>query len=339
MKKQQVLIPVNRAGTFLLIALALIMSACAPTAAVEEVQEVEEAEVPVKAEVETEAEELPFAALTFTDAVGNEVVIDEMPASIVSLAPSITESLYAIGAGELVTGRTEYCNYPEEVLDVPVVGGFSASDISTETIVDIEPDLVIGGSTNQAELVDTLSGAGLTAFIQEPANVEEIMDAMELLGSVTGYIDGAAEAVADMQERIDSVSAVVAAIPEDERVTVFYEVWHDPYMTTSSQTFIGELIEMAGGINIFADLEEDYPTVSVEEIIESDPQIILGPSSHGDQLTVEMISSREGWSDLSAVQNERIYVIDGDIVSRAGPRVVDALEAFAQAMYPDYFGE
>jgi iron complex transport system substrate-binding protein len=238
-----------------------------------------------------------------------------------------------------VTGRTEYCNFPEEVLDVPVVGGFSASDISTETIVDIEPDLVIGGSVYQAEIVDALSGAGLTAFIQEPASIVEIMDAMELLGSVTGYLDTTAEALNDMQARIDAVVEIASAIPEEERVSVFYEVWHDPYMTTSSQTFIGELIELAGGINIFADLEEDYPTVSTEEIVDSDPQVIIGPSSHGDQLTVEMISSREGWGDVLAVKNERIYVIDGDIVSRAGPRVVDALEAFALAMYPDYFGE
>ncbi len=341
MKKEKFLNSLFKNSTFLLLALALVLGACAPAAVAEPVEEVVE-EVVTQPEVEeeelAEAEE-PIAALSFTDAVGNEIVIDSVPTSIVSLAPSVTEALYAIGAGELVTGRTEYCNYPEEVLEVPVVGGFSASDISTETIIDIEPDMVIGGSTYQAEVVDALSGTGLTAFIQEPGSVEEIMDAMELLGSITGYLDTTAEATAEMQERIDTVVEIAASIPEEERVTVFYEVWHDPYMTTSSQTFIGELIELAGGINIFADLEEDYPTISTEEIVDSDPQVIVGPSSHGDQLTVEMIGSREGWGDISAVKNERIYVIDGDIVSRAGPRVVDALEAFALALYPEYFGE
>ena len=285
------------------------------------------------------AEEDTTAALSFTDSVGREFTISERPASIVSLAPSITETLYAIGAGDLVVGRTDYCNYPEEVLDVPVVGGFSSSEISTETIVDIAPDLVIGGSVYQEEVMDVLTGAGINGFIRESNSVEDIMDFMLLLGDITDNSVGARIAVADMQARINAITDVVATIPEDERVTVFYEVWHDPYMTTTSQTFIGELITMAGGINIFADLEEDYPTISAEEIIDADPQVILGPSSHGDQLTVDIIAAREGWEQLSAVQNERVYVLDGDMVSRDGPRVVDALEDIAQALYPDYFEE
>ncbi len=333
MQKKHYFYPLFKTGAFLLIAFALILGACAPAAVAEPVEEaVQEVE-------EQPAAQAAVAAQSFIDAVGNEIVIDSVPTSIVSLAPSITEALYAIGAGELVTGRTEYCNFPEEALDVPVVGGFSESEISTEMIVDIEPDLVIGGSVYQAEVVDALTRTGMTAFIQEPGSVEEIMDAMELHGSVTGYLDTTAEAIEDMQTRIDAVVEIATAIPGEERVTVFYEVWHDPYMTTSSQTFIGELITMAGGINIFADLEEEYPSISAEEIIDSDPKIIIGPSSHEDQLTVEMIGSREGWSDISAVKDERIYVVDGDIVSRAGPRVVDALEAFALVMYPEYFGE
>jgi iron complex transport system substrate-binding protein len=334
MKKHSSRISTKVTSIFILIALSLVFSACAPAAVEPEVQEVVEA--PTEAPV---VEEVVVAPIEFTDSVGKQVSIDELPESIVSLAPSITESLFAIGAGDQVVGRTEFCDYPEEALELPTIGGFSSSTISVESIIALEPDIVVGGSVNQAEVSDAMETADINAFIFEPNSVVEIIDSLSLLGEITGNPASAAELVASMQERISAIEDVVATIPEDERVTVFYEVWNDPYMTTTDQTFIGELINMAGGINIFAELEEDYPSISAEEIIEKDPQVILGPSNHSDQLTAEMIAEREGWSSLSAVAGERIYIIDGNIVSRAGPRVVDALEDIALALYPEYFGE
>lgn len=320
-----------KVSIFILIALAFALTACAPAVAVEPTVEIaaESIETPVAV----------FSAVDVIDSVGREVVIDAPPARIVSLAPSITESLYAIGAGDLLVGRTEFCDYPEEASALPTIGGFSSSSISVEAITDLEPDLVIGGSTYQADLIDALESAGIQVIILEPNSIEEIMDSLQKLGAITGHTAEASSLLDEMQARIDAVTQVVETIPEEERVSVFYEVWNDPYMTTTNQTFIGELINMAGGINIFADLGEDYPSISSEEVIEKDPQVILGPSNHGDQLTSEIIAEREGWSDLSAVQNGRIYIIDGNIVSRAGPRVVDALEAIAQALYPQSFGE
>ena len=265
--------------------------------------------------------------------------IDEQPERIISLAPSITESLYAAGAGELLVGRTDFCDYPPEVLELPSIGGFSSSEISVETIVGLEPDLVIGGSVYQADVMDVLADAGINGFILEPNSLAEIFDSIRLLGQVTGHGADAEETVAKMQADIQKVTDVVATIPADERVSVFYEVWSDPYMTTTDQTFIGELITLAGGRNIFGDLEEDYPTISSEEIVDRDPQVILGPSNHADQLTAEMIASREGWGSISAVKNGRVYIIDGNIISHAGPRLVGALEAIAAALYPDYFKE
>jgi iron complex transport system substrate-binding protein len=222
---------------------------------------------------------------------------------------------------------------------VESIGGFDTASISVEAILGMEPDLVIGGSLYHEDLANTLEDAGLTVIVLEPASFAAIMKDMQSLGAITGHPDEAQTAVDDMQARIDAVTAKVSTIPEDERLLVFYEVWHEPLMTTSSQTFIGEMLTLAGGINIFDDLEETYPTISAEQIIEKDPNVILGPSSHGDQLTTEMIAARPGWENLSAVQNEAIYIIDGDIVSRAGPRVVDALEATAAALYPDLFNE
>ena len=312
---------------FSFIALLMAFSACAPAA----VSVAEPAEAPVAAVSE-------FAAVKFTDSIGREIVIDAPPARIVSLAPSITESLYAIGAGDLLVGRTDFCDYPEEATALPSVGGFDASTISVETVLALEPDLVIGGSIYQADLAESLSTAGIPVFIMEPQSVEEIMISLQMLGKVTNHAGDADALVADMQNRIAAVAQTVDAIPQDERPSVFYEVWADPYMTTSNQTYIGELIAMAGGVNIFADLKEDYPAISAEEIIAKDPQIILGPSNHADQLTGDAIAGREGWGNITAVKKQRIYIVDGNIISRTGPRVVDALEAIATSLYPDKFG-
>jgi iron complex transport system substrate-binding protein len=140
-----------------------------------------------------------------------------------------------------------------------------------------------------------------------------------------------------MQARIDSVTEAVATVPADQRPTVFYEVWHEPLMSASGKTVVGELIDLAGGVNIFAGLPDEYPTVSVEQIVEVDPQFIIGPSSHADQMTAEIIGMRDGWGDLGAVKNSTIYIVDGDIVSRYSPRIVEVLDEFAKILHPDLF--
>jgi len=283
-------------------------------------------------------EELPaFESQTFTDTLERQVTIDAVPETIVSLAPSVTEILFAIGAGSRVIGRTDFCDYPEEVVDIPSIGGFSSSNISIETILVLEPDIVVGGSIYQADLVESLEQTGVTVFVVDPSSLAEIMDTILLLGKVTGNQHESESLVADMQTRLDDVAQIVDTIPEEERLTVFYEIWHEPLMTTTKQTFIGELIELAGGVNIFGDIEEDYPSVSPEQIIESDPAVILGPSNHADQLNIEDISNREGWAKMTAVQNGAVYIVDGNMVSRSGPRVVAMLEIIAAILYPELF--
>ncbi len=292
---------------------------------------------PVDVRANPGIEPTPFTPVELTDTLGNTLTLDEPPVRIISLAPSITEILYAIGAGDLLVGRTDFDNYPEAVLELPSVGGVTADTMSMEVIIDLEPDFILGGSVWQADLIDTLNENGMPSLTFEPNNLDEIMDLMLLLGDATGHAADAASAVEQMKARVSVVASVVETIPQSERVTLFYEVWHEPLMTTTNRTFIGEIITLAGGENIFGDLEETYPAVSAEEIIAANPDVILGPTSHGDQLTAEVIAKREGWSELSAVQNNAIYLIDGDIISRAGPRVVDALEAVASALYPAYF--
>lgn len=320
--------------------LALLLTGCAPASVSTEppaptLESLISATEP--SATETAAPAPVFAPVSFTDSLGNQILLTAPAQRIVSLAPSVTETLFAIGAGGQVVGRTDYCNYPEEVKDLPSIGGFSAESISVETILSLEPDLVIGGSVYQAEVVTALQNAGIQAFVSQPASLAEIQDAALLFGSLTGHADEAAAVVDEMQAQINAVTSVVSDLPAEQRPTVFYEVWHEPLMSANGKTFVGELIDLAGGVNIFADLPDEYPTVSVEQIVEIDPQFIIGPSSHGDQMTAEVIGAREGWGSLSAVKNNAIYIVDGDIVSHASPRIVLALEEFAKILHPDLF--
>lgn len=322
-----------RKPLFLTLLLALLIAGCAPAAT--------PTPAPVATEIPaTEAVVVEAPAveeIKFTDALGNEIVLTGTPQRIISLAPSITEILFEIGAGGQVVGRTDYCDYPEEAKDLPSIGGFSAEAISLETIISLEPDLVIGGSIYQAEVIKALADAGIPAFVSQPANLAEIKDSLGLIGQITGHVDEAQTSANEMQARIDAVTAAVSAVPADQRPTVFYEVWHEPLMSANGKTVVGELIDLAGGVNMFADLPDEYPTVSVEQIVEVDPQFIIGPSSHGDQMTAEVIGKREGWGNLSAVKNNAIHIVDGNIVSHASPRIVIVLEEFAKILHPDLF--
>lgn len=275
--------------------------------------------------------------VTLTDDLGRKVTVLALPQRIVSLAPSNTETLFAVGAGDQVVGVTEYCNYPPEAQTREIVGGFSAKTISVEKVVSLEPDLVFSVGELQRPVINALDQIGVPVFALDPGNFQEVYESIEIVGQLTGHETEAAEVVADMKARMTAVTEKIRAIPEDERPTVFYEVWHEPLMTAGPATFIGQLIELAGGENIFADVNEEYPQVSAETVIQRAPDVILGPDSHGEELTAEKIKKRPGWEDIDAVQEGRIYLVDGDIVSRSGPRLVDALETIARDLQPDLF--
>lgn len=311
----------------MLLALLMVITACAPVAPI----------TALPSGVATPTFEYIPPPVAYTDARDRPVIISAKPMRIVSLAPSVTEILFAIGAGPQVVGRTKFCNYPPEVMSLPEIGGFSAKSISVEAILDLQPDLVVAGSKSQGDVVSALESRGVTVFVLAPETLTDIETGIMMLGEITGNVTESTGLVVDMQTRIKAVTAKVNTIPAEKRLRVFYEVWHEPLTTTSGGTFIGELLTLAGATNIFNNLAETYPKVSAEQIIESDPQVILAPGSHSDQLTAKVIAARPGWEKLSAVKNNAIHVVDSDIVSRAGPRVVDALEAIAKALYPELF--
>lgn len=323
-----------RKTLFLTLLPSLLLAGCGSAAIPAEIPKPVATNLPA---VTTPTEAPAIEDITFTDDLGNEIVLTGTAQRIVSLAPSITENLFAIGAGAQVVGRTDYCDYPEEAKSLPSIGGFSSDSISVESIIALDPDLVIGGSTYQADVIKTLQNAGIPAFVSQPANLSEIADSLLLFGKITGHVIEATTAANNMRARVDAVKQSVSGIPTSQRPTVFYEVWNEPLMSSNGSTVVGELIDLAGGVNIFADLPDEYPTVSVEQIVEVDPQFIIGPSSHGDQMTAEVIGRREGWENLTAVKNKAIYIVDGNIVSHASPRIVIVLEEFAKILHPDLF--
>ncbi len=277
------------------------------------------------------------ATITVTDDLGREVNLPAAATRIISLAPSNTEILFAVGAGDKVVGVTKYCNFPEAATTKEIIGGFSPDTISIETIVSLQPDVVFSAGGLHMPVIEALEKLDIPVVALDPATIDDIYSDIELVGKITGNTADADAVVDDMQTRIATVAHIVSQVPEDERPTVFWETWDDPLMGVGPTSFIGQMVEVAGGNNIFSDVEDQYPVVSAEEVIARNPQVIMGSDSHGDKLTVEAMSTRPGWDQIAAVQNGRIYLIQGDIASRAAPRVADAIEFMAAALYPDLF--
>ncbi len=270
-------------------------------------------------------------AITVEDDVGNAVTLDAVPERIISLAPAHTETLYALGLGDKVVGVTEYCNYPPQAAEKPKVGSFATIDL--EQVVGLEPDLVLATTMHMAEIVPALQERGIAVFVVDPQTVAQVLDAIDRIGQLTGAQEAAEALVADMQARIDAVQGKVQDAP---RPRVFWELGAELY-TVGPDTFIDDLITLARGENVAADVDSPWPQLSVEAIIMKDPDVIV-LADHNYGQTAEMVRERPGWEDIRAVKEGNIIEItDDDIVSRPGPRIVEGLEFLARALHPDLF--
>jgi iron complex transport system substrate-binding protein len=271
-----------------------------------------------------------------TDALGRQVTIKTLPQRIVSLAPSNTERLFAVGAWHAVVGVTTVDTYPPEVATVRKVGGFVPKSLSLETIVSLKPELVLAAGELQRPTIEALERLGLTVVaIEDPGSLDEVYADIMLVGELTGHEPQARRVVEAIQARIQRVRQAVATLPQEKRLTVFYEVYDEPLMTVGRATIIGQLLEMAGGINIFADLGGRYPQVSSEEVVQRNPGCILAHTGYPLALTPAQIGQRPGWNHMTAVKQHCIRLLNGDTVARPGPRLAEALEAITRALYPD----
>lgn len=275
--------------------------------------------------------------LTEVDTLGRKVTIQRMPARIISLAPSNTEILFALGAGDRVVGVTTVCNYPLEAVKKEKVGGFAASTISIERILALKPDFVLSTGSMHKTVIDALGRSGIAVYALEVNSMAELFSELEKLGRMLGNSENAKLLVRSMGERIGRVKDTVDSVPLEKRPRVFWEMYDDPLMTAGKDSFQSEVIEIAGGRNIFSDLPGSWPIVNQEEVIRRNPQVIMGSDDHGDKLSAEQIKRRPGWSGVDAVKNGRIYLIPGDLVGRTGPRLVDAVEDIAKALYPQLY--
>lgn len=284
----------------------------------------------------------PSLPMELTDNTGYTLKLNQYPERIVSLAPANTQILFAVGAGDKVIGVTNYDKYPYnfsawvEAKNMSSIGSYYHPAI--EPIVALNPDLVVAalGSSDTAE---QLRGLGYNVLTLNPKDIYGVLDNIILVGKATNHTAEATALVNSLQQRIDVV--VNGVKNAATRPKVYNEIYSDPYKSVGKGTFIDGLIKMAGGQNIFENATDAYPAVSSEAVIELNPDIIVFPSSMGPSNfwgSFAEVSARDGWNTINAIKNQKLYTIDADSINQPGPRQVNALEALAQIIHPEIFG-
>lgn len=274
--------------------------------------------------------------LTVTDDLGREVTILKQPERIISMAPANTEILFALGLGEKVVGITNVCNYPSQTSEKEEIGDYD--NPSLEKIIELEPDLILASHGNPTELIDQLEELNYTVVGLKPQNIDDIISSISMVGKITGKVKKSAKLTEEMEERIEAVLSKTSNLVENNRPKVLYVVWYKPLWTAGSGTFIDELIQKAGGINIAGDIA-GWPQMNLEIVIEKNPQLIIIGYSEDQPELIQAVRNESTLDQTDAFKNNQIHTIDTDIVSRTGPRIVDALEEMAKIIHPEIFGE
>lgn len=280
------------------------------------------------------AEQFP---LTVTDGLGRQVTLPAPPRRIVSLAPKNTELVFALGAGDRLVGVTTYCNYPPEAAELPKVGGFTSSSISLEQVLGLRPDLVLCAGELHRPTMEQLEPLHVPVLALGAESLRELYAELELLGAVLGRGSEAKRLIESMQQRVERVQDRLRDLPPEQRLKVFYQVWEDPLTAAGPASYLGELIALAGGENIVSAADAPYLRISEEELLVRNPDVIIAPSMGTFRSDREQLLRRPAWQNLRAVQTGRVYVLDGDLVSRCGPRLIDALETVARQLSPERF--
>ncbi|MDA3845402.1 MAG: ABC transporter substrate-binding protein [Vallitaleaceae bacterium] len=291
-------------------------------------------EVTTEAETAIETTEAPVVEnnypMTLTDKYGNEIVIEEQPQSIISMSPELTEILYALGAADKMIGRSSYCNFPAETADVQDFG--TLFDLNIESIVAAAPDVVFLSSMASEELVNSLLDNELTVIaVDKDSNLQGTYEHFALVGSVIGEEEAAEALTMEVQAQIAAVEEKVAGL---EAPTVYYSVYAgDGYDSTATgDTFIHDMIVTAGGNNIAK--EGEFWSYSVETLVEQNPYMMFCGDAEG---TKSRIQGLEGYKELTAVIEDRLYEVNADIFSRQGPRIGEAIEVLARFIHPEAF--
>jgi iron complex transport system substrate-binding protein len=276
-------------------------------------------------------------AAALTDMLGRAVAVPEGPLRVVSLAPSLTEIVFALDRGDWLVGDTEFCDYPPAARSKPKVGGPVTPNL--ERIVQLRPSLVlITAEGNPLQTVARLTQLGLSVFAVKPESYAGILASIQMLGRVLQAEAAAAVLVRNIQDRSTAVQRAVQGRP---RPRVLYLVWADPLVAAGPATFVNDLLEMAGGENVVQERSVPYPHLGWEEVVGRAPEVIL-VADHRDQ---DRPAASKGalrttwskWQSVPAVRSGRILELPGDTILRPGPRVVDGLEELARAIHPEVF--
>ncbi|MEM3396030.1 MAG: cobalamin-binding protein [Thermoplasmata archaeon] len=271
--------------------------------------------------------------LTVVDDMGRVVKVPQPVTRVVSTAPSNTEILFAVGAGNLIVGVDNYSDYPEQAKNLTKVGDFVG--LNVELIYSLKPDVVFA-YYGQRVGIERLSELGIPVVTMRPQTIEDVLNEILLIGTICGKRDKAENYVNQLRQRIDAVVNATKDLDESQRPKVYYECWNSPYISAGPGSFINDLIRMAGGKNIAANTSKDYPVLTEEFILYANPEIIITSSMNID--TPEKIMQRQNWQNIDAVKQGKVYSIDDNIISRAGPRIVDGLELVAKLIHPEIFG-
>lgn len=275
--------------------------------------------------------------ITLKDAVDNEVTLETAPANIVSMMPSNTEILFALGLSDEITGVSDFDDYPEEAQDKEKIGG---QEFNVEAIIALDPDIVFGHESAfgiSEEGYKQIEAAGIPVFVVKNAtSFEETYETITTIGQLTDKAEEAEQVINDMKAKVEEVLAKVKDVEEEK--TVFVETSPAPEIYTPGQgTFIQEMLNMIGAKNI-ADDGQDWFMMDAEEIVNRNPDTIIVMYDYIDT-AVEDVYARDGFDTITAIQEKQVIQVDENLTSRTGPRLADGLEAFAKAIYPEAFGE
>jgi iron complex transport system substrate-binding protein len=269
------------------------------------------------------------------DETGRTVRIPQSVTRIVSLAPSLTETIYALGLQDRLVGDTDYCDYPPEAQKKQKVGG--AINPSLEEIAHLRPDVVlVTKHLNTLDTVHSLDALGIPSYATDPRNVDEIVASAKKLGEVLGAPEAGAALAEDLQRRLDVLQQKIGVLPPRR---VLFVVWTDPLISVGKDTFIADALRRAGAISII-DSKQDWPQVNLEEVAYLQPEVLVFAESHAETTPqhLEVLATRPAWRILNAVRDRKFAVIS-EAVNRPAPRIVTAIEELAQKLHPEAFVE
>ena len=277
---------------------------------------------------------LLFAAIFFSFAFTNCTKKDaqnpnvkakqSIPQRIVSLSPASTEILFAVGAENQIVAVSDFSDYPPQAQNLPKVGGFDGKTLSLEKILSFNPDFVYLTNVMHNHLIPHFESLNIDYYLSDANSFEQVKNEILQIAKITGHTSIGENLVKEIDSAINKINSQNQLL---QKPTVYWEVWNSPFMSAGNSSFINDLIKTAGGINIFQEIAQAYPTVSEETIVAKNPQIIIIPQNSG--ITVDSVKNRKGWSQIDAVKNDKIFIVNDNLLTRSGARIGESAEYLA----------